>query len=577
MGLYSDPPPLHPFSRDKPTLLVCWWITAFCTVIISLRVVGRYIRTETLFREDKTAALALVPLLLRMGCAHVVLLWGTNNAQLEGVELTEEEVRKKEVASGLVLLSRVFLWILKCAILDFFRRLSNVTWRRSYDLALLYFRRFLIVTFIAIIISGLAECQPFSHYWQVLPDPGGQCRQGYAQLLTMATCNVITDLSLVLFPVPVIIRSSMSARRKARLVLLFSLSLGPVTVTLYRVPRIIADHGSQEVRSLYASVELLLATAAANALVLGSFVRNRGVKKRRYRYDSIAAASSVDPSVNGDLRRPSALRYWGSDEDLVRDLGLGLKPELREDQHLSPNSFIPAPTVATHPREVMARWQFPGSDRLTVPSPAGMSSDDLEAGGRSARSDSSATPRRVSFFDYGGLLTEPAAGTTSDDTPDTAAAAGTRRKGSAASTDSNTASPTTPGAVVAAGVSGFRRSSVALLQDLGGLLTSSSSVKSKLGRPRLGRANTSGSRRSAGGVSPVSPVSTVEKPKDDSLESPPVIEESQPLNQQRDQEQQEQQEKPAQEEQLQEKQQQQQQQQQDQQPPTPTNEKPAKP
>ncbi|KAL2267475.1 hypothetical protein VTJ83DRAFT_4752 [Remersonia thermophila] len=453
MGLYSDPPPLHPFSRDKPTLLVCWWITIFCTLLISLRVIGRFIRTETLFREDKTAALALVPLLLRMGCVHVVLLWGTNNAQLQGVGLTEDELRKKEIASGLVLLSRVLypatLWILKYAILDFFRRLSNVNWRRSYDLALLYFRRFLIVTFIAIIISGLAECQPFPRYWQVLPDPGGRCRQGYAQLVTMALCNVLTDLSLVLFPVPVILRSSMPARRKLRLVLLFSLSLGPVTVTLYRVHRIMAEHGRQEIRSLYASVELLLATVAANALVLGSFVRDRGVKKRRYRYDSIAtaaaaaaaaaaASSSADPSVNGDMRRPSALRYWGSDEDLVRDLGLGLKPELREDRRLSASSFVPAPTVATHPREVMAAWRFPGSDRLAVPPPTGMSSDDLEAGGagRSVRSDSSATPRRVSFFDYGGLLDDshPATASTAGAAP---AAGTTNRKGSAASTDSS--------------------------------------------------------------------------------------------------------------------------------------------
>jgi hypothetical protein len=111
MGLYSDPPPLHPFSQDKPTLLVCWWITTFCTVLILLRVSGRYIRTETLFREDKTAALALVPLLLRMGCVHVVLLWGTNNVDLDGVRLSEIELRRREVGSGLVLAARVLFLI----------------------------------------------------------------------------------------------------------------------------------------------------------------------------------------------------------------------------------------------------------------------------------------------------------------------------------------------------------------------------------------------------------------------------------------------------------------------------------
>lgn len=107
MTLYSDPPPLRPFSETKPTLLVCWWITSFCAVLIALRVIGRLIRTEKLFREDRTAALALVPLFLRMACVHVVLVYGTNNAQLEGAGLSDEELHKKSVASGLVLLSRL--------------------------------------------------------------------------------------------------------------------------------------------------------------------------------------------------------------------------------------------------------------------------------------------------------------------------------------------------------------------------------------------------------------------------------------------------------------------------------------
>jgi hypothetical protein len=107
MALYSDPPTLRTFRHDKPTLLVCWWATALCTCIIVLRIVGRFIRTERLFPEDRIAALALIPLFLRMGCVHYILLHGTNNAQLEGVVLTDLEIRHKEIASGLVLLSRV--------------------------------------------------------------------------------------------------------------------------------------------------------------------------------------------------------------------------------------------------------------------------------------------------------------------------------------------------------------------------------------------------------------------------------------------------------------------------------------
>ena len=107
MALYSDPPPLTTFSEDKPTLLVCWWITTFCATIIILRIIGRFLRTEKLFREDKTAALALIPLFLRMGCVHLILIWGTNNAQLAGAGLSDDILSQKSIASGLVLLSRI--------------------------------------------------------------------------------------------------------------------------------------------------------------------------------------------------------------------------------------------------------------------------------------------------------------------------------------------------------------------------------------------------------------------------------------------------------------------------------------
>ncbi|KAK3368978.1 hypothetical protein B0T24DRAFT_346589 [Lasiosphaeria ovina] len=489
MSLYSEPPPLRTFSEDKPTLLVCWWITIFCAVIILLRVGGRFVRTERLFTEDKVAALALIPLFLRMGSVHVILVYGTNNAQLDGAGFSYDELHRKSVASGLVLLSRILyaatLWILKNAILEFFRRL-NVSWERSFDVALLSMRCILVATFVAVVISDLAECQPFSHYWQVLPDPGGQCRQGYAQLLTMATCNIITDLLLVFFPIPIIISSQMSAKRKVQLVLLFSLSLGVVAVTIYRVPHIIWDGGSQQSRSLYASIELLFATAAANSLVLGSFVRDRGIKKKKFKYDSVAAGS-LERSSATESRRPTMNKHWGSDEDLVRDVGYGVKPDLREPPP-SPSDirfYTPAPMANAH--DGMNFWQFPGQKRAS-----GARSDDVLMAAdqlTSTRSNSVISPRKVSFFDHGGLL---------DDQGGSSRRASLMSANDPASGGSSAPSPTVP-----ASAHGLRRGSTALLQELGGLL---SPLTSKSARPKLkSDANSRSSAHKPTGEEPPSP------------------------------------------------------------------------
>ncbi|KAI1503964.1 hypothetical protein F5X99DRAFT_81558 [Biscogniauxia marginata] len=464
MSIYSPPPPLHTPQQDKPTLLVCWWITLFCTTIILLRVAGRFIRSEKLFREDRTAAVALIPLFCRMGCVHVILLWGTNNAQFT-TELTPEQLRHKSIASGLVLASRMFyaatLWILKTAILEFFKRLTSITWKRSHEITLHGIRCTLLVTFVAVLIADLVECRPFEHYWQVVPDPGPQCRQGYAQLVTMSTCNIVTDLLLVFYPVPIILTSHMSTKKKVQLTLLFSMSLGVVGTTIYRVPHILWQNGNQQTRSLLASVELLFATTAANALVLGSFVRDRGVKKTKYRHDSVAA----DSMDRASERRPTLHRHWGSDEDLVRDLGLGVDREIRgaiegKDENDRLRRY-PAATLAE-----MNSWQFP----QRKPSNAERSDDTLLSRDHilaSSRSGSSVTPRRVSFFDVGGLLDSETSSRSVRDSYNSSVEP---------LSPHGTPSPTMP-----ASANGFRRGSQTLLHDLGGLLSPFNSKPSRSG------------------------------------------------------------------------------------------------
>ena len=70
-----------------------------------VRLAGRYVRAERLFREDKVMALSLVPLLARMGLVHLVLLWGTNNTTTEG--MTARDIHYREIGSRLVLPSRI--------------------------------------------------------------------------------------------------------------------------------------------------------------------------------------------------------------------------------------------------------------------------------------------------------------------------------------------------------------------------------------------------------------------------------------------------------------------------------------
>lgn len=101
----------------------------------------------------------------------------------------------------------------KYSIAETLYRLVSQSWTTTYEKAIVALRWFLLVTFLGVVASTIGECHPFNHYWQVSPDPGPKCRLGYAQLATMGTANVITDLILVSLPVPIIVRSSMCLKR----------------------------------------------------------------------------------------------------------------------------------------------------------------------------------------------------------------------------------------------------------------------------------------------------------------------------------------------------------------------------
>lgn len=196
------------------------------------------------------------------------------------------------------------------------------------------------VSYVAIVLTELLECRPFSHNWQVIPDPGPLCRQAYGHVFTMGALNIVTDLFLVGIPMPMMMDAKLPWKLKAEVLLLVSFPLINIAFTLYRLPVIVsaASAGSQPVRTLLASIDILVSTATANILVVVSFLQDRGFKKAKYPH-SIADGPIEDPiamelgaldfASNGSKtnENPKSLRrHWDSDEDLMRDMYTATAP-----------------------------------------------------------------------------------------------------------------------------------------------------------------------------------------------------------------------------------------------------------
>ncbi|KXT16360.1 hypothetical protein AC579_5573 [Pseudocercospora musae] len=487
-ALWGTAPP-EPRSRitNWPTVLFSWWCTAFSAVIIITRLCSRKVRSNKLFREDYIMMLAIIPLFLRMILVHFVLIYGTNNIDTTTYDYTPLQLHRKSIGASLVLPARIFyamfIWASKLTVSEFLKRITFRIWRKSHQRTLQGIRAFLCLTFAAVVIATLAECQPFTHYWQVLPDPGPHCRQGYAQLLVMGTCDIVTDVLLIAFPIPVVLTSGVNWKRKLQMVLLFSLSLIMIGVTAARIPEVINKHGRQQYRTVWASCEILAATAVSNAVILGSMLRDKGTKKNKFRSYSIT--ESID---RNSARRPTLVRYQTteSDEDLFFELGCRVPEHLRRDSVTAPRPAPPA-LPAKEPIGPPCREDTPLAERQG----SHVSTDSEESLKLPIQhrapvqqvlpSPAPSATRSISFFDVGNLLDGQERPTASN---------------------FNVAAPlSSPGGVAAHDFASesaeertSRSGSRAFLRDVGGIF-SPNSIRNGSGSPRRSRETQRGPTR----------------------------------------------------------------------------------
>ena len=110
----------------------------------------------------------------------------------------------------------------------------------------------------------------------------------------------------------------------SKLSILFRIALpiASVALTCYQMPYIISQHFLQPVRSLLASMDVLLATFISNAVVLLSLLQDRGYKKTKYKHGTAQAGFHTKGTIgSGAGRRRTGesphTTKWGSDENLV--------------------------------------------------------------------------------------------------------------------------------------------------------------------------------------------------------------------------------------------------------------------
>jgi hypothetical protein len=85
-----------------------------------------------------------------------------------------------------------------------------------------YFTMFVVVgSCVGIVISLLAACKPFAKNIDVLVKDG-QCLNKAALYIATGVLNIVTDIMVIILPIPMVLGLQMSKARKIMLILLFS-------------------------------------------------------------------------------------------------------------------------------------------------------------------------------------------------------------------------------------------------------------------------------------------------------------------------------------------------------------------
>ncbi|KAJ0372203.1 hypothetical protein COL26b_009245 [Colletotrichum chrysophilum] len=136
-----------------------------------------------------------------------------------------QDIQARIANSKLVLISEQcmlnLIYVLKACVLILYTRLTlNLSTRRFVRWLALY----VVVGWTATQITMFSACHPFTDYWAV-PPSNPQCATFETYAILQAWFNISSDMLMLMVPLPLIIRMTVSWRQKVVLVFIFSLGI----------------------------------------------------------------------------------------------------------------------------------------------------------------------------------------------------------------------------------------------------------------------------------------------------------------------------------------------------------------
>ncbi|KAK8084911.1 hypothetical protein PG997_006182 [Apiospora hydei] len=228
---------LFPIERPEPRALFgCAIVFSLVpSLFVALRLIARRKAGRELDASDYLILVALVNVLgyqgLNMAC---VLVGGAGWHVKElterfGIESGPTTFIKMMLAQQIVwatslAFTKISILVLYCRIFTL-RMFTIVAWVTSV----------VILLWVILVVAGsLAICQPAAFNWdQTIP--GGHCGDSVKLWLSHGILNIITDMVVLLLPMPVLYQLQMVLYKKVVLMFTFGMGLGVVVISAFRL------------------------------------------------------------------------------------------------------------------------------------------------------------------------------------------------------------------------------------------------------------------------------------------------------------------------------------------------------
>ncbi|KAJ5105063.1 hypothetical protein NUU61_002410 [Penicillium alfredii] len=164
-----------------------------------------------------------------------------------------------------------YIWCLKGVLLCLYYKLTQGTWHRNLVWGA---TAFCLLTWLLCLLTHICICTPVHRNWQIKPYPGDNCTLRGPLYIVIAVFNVLSDLVILIIPIPILAKLQVPLQRKIILVVMFSSGVFIMICTILRAYYSLGDITNLPIALGWANRECFVAAIVVSLPGIKPLFRN---------------------------------------------------------------------------------------------------------------------------------------------------------------------------------------------------------------------------------------------------------------------------------------------------------------